>query len=157
VQLVPWTADEAGRYVRGRGVEDDAAIDRIVRDTAGYPYLLESEVELELEGKGSALALQLFFDRTTRWMKDPDLRTWTRRLAFLDEVTTETISRVLPFADPGKVLEWFKREASLRDPSSSRWAMLPVIRSKIRECVRNDSPGELEQLRTAAAPPPAAN
>ena len=39
-----------------------------------------------------------------------------------------------------EVLEWFKNEASIRSPHSHRgWSMLPIIRSRLREYVRNDS------------------
>lgn len=72
------------------------------------------------------------------------------RIAFLDEISLETIPRVLPSENPEAVLTWFKREASLRAPTAERWSMRPMIRTKLREYVRNDSPAKHAELSKAA-------
>ncbi|HEX3760004.1 MAG TPA: hypothetical protein VHW23_14915 [Kofleriaceae bacterium] len=149
IALAEFTHQEAEQYVRGRGVTDPEKVQRIVRDTAGYPFLLESEVDDELHGQSSALARELFVERTTQWMS-PQQKKWAIRLAFLDEVSIETIPRVLPKDDSEAVLAWFKREASLRAPTSERWTMRPMIRTKIREHVRNDSQAMYDELTRAA-------
>lgn len=80
----------------------------------------------------------------------PQQKQWAIRIAFLDEISLETIPRVLPSEDPEAVLTWFKREASLRAPTAERWSMRPMIRTKLKEYVRNDSPAKHGELTEAA-------
>jgi hypothetical protein len=149
IVLAELSPDEAAQYVRERGITDPAKVERIVRDTQGYPYLLESEVDDEIHGQSSALSRELFFERTTQWMSAQQ-KQWAIRIAFLDEISLETIPRVLPSENPETVLAWFKREASLRAPTAERWSMRPMIQTKLREYVRNDSPAKHAELTQAA-------
>lgn len=144
------SSEEAIQYVQSRGITDPEKVNRIVRDTAGYPYLLESEVDDEIHGQSSALSRELFFERTTQWMS-PQQKTWAIRLAFLAEISLERIPRVLPNENAEAVLAWFKRESSLRAPTADRWSMRPMIRSKLQEYVRNDSPAKFAELEKIAA------
>ena len=60
---------------------------------------------------------------------------------------------MLPGDDAGLVLDWFKKEASVRSPTATRWEVLPIIRSRICAYCKLDSPkryGEF-QARGAAA------
>jgi hypothetical protein len=148
VRLSELSPAEAAEYARSRGVTDAATIERLVKDTEGYPFLLQSEVDAALEGAGSALGLKTFYDRTTRWMTE-EARGWALRLAFLDEVSLDSIPRVIPDGDPEVVLAWFKNEASLRAPRAARWSMLPIIRSRFQALVRNDSPARFDALTRA--------
>lgn len=148
VALSELSAEETRSYLSGRGITDPAVVARIIDDTEGYPYLLQSEVEAELEGGSSALGIATFFDRTTRWMTE-EQRRWSLRLAFLDEITLETIPAVIDDADPADVLAWFKKEGSLRSRSAATWSMLPIIRSRLRTYVKNDSPGLFRALEQA--------
>lgn len=148
IVLTELSNNEAAEYVRERGISDPTKIERIVRDTAGFPYLLESEVADEIHGQSSALSRELFFERTTEWMS-PQQKQWAARIAFLDEISLETIPRVLPNDDPEVVLAWFKKEASLRAPTADRWSMRPMIRTKFKEYVQNDSPAKYAELTRA--------
>lgn len=153
IDLVELSSDEAEAYIRMRGIDRAEAVARIIRDTAGYPYLLAAEVDDELEGGSSALSRKNFFDRTTQWMTS-EQKDWSKRLAFLDEISLETIALVVPDLDRAgatKVLEWFKSEASLRSPSSSRWALRPMIKTKLKEYVQNDSQADYDELSKRAA------
>lgn len=62
IVLAEFSREEAAQYVRERGINDPAKVERIVRDTQGYPYLLESEVDDEIHGQSSALSRELFFE-----------------------------------------------------------------------------------------------
>jgi len=150
IALTSFTPDEARQYVVAHGIEPAATIDRIVTETAGFPYLLHAEVEAELKGGRTALALKMFFDRTTRCMND-DQKAWLRALSFLQTVDREAIQAVLPSEDADHVLEWFKAEASIRDPNAGKWSVLPIIRSRIQEYVRNDSEQQYADLQQAAS------
>jgi hypothetical protein len=110
---------------------------------------LNGILEAELEGGRTALALQHFFDRTTRWMT-PDERRWVRALSFLDVVNEQTIKVMMPDEPAAQILAWFKAEASIRSPTSTKWTVLPILRSRIQQAVRNDSP-DLERYRQQAA------
>ncbi|CAN5736859.1 hypothetical protein BH11MYX2_BH11MYX2_38720 [soil metagenome] len=149
IVLAEFSTAEAAQYVRERGIMDAEKVERIVTDTQGCPYLLESEVDDEIHGQSSALSRELFFERTTQWMSAQQ-KQWAVRIAFLDEISLETIPRVIPNVDPEAVLAWFKREASLRAPVADRWSMRPMIRSKLKEYVRNDSPAKHAELTKAA-------
>lgn len=153
IMLEELTRDEAEQYARLRGIERPETIERIIRDTAGYPYLLAAEVDDELDGGSSALSRKNFFDRTTQWMTE-EQKEWSKRLAFLDEVSLETIPRVIDVnrSETLKIMEWFKAEASLRSPSAARWSLRPMIRTKLREYVKNDSETLYEELMRAGSP-----
>lgn len=155
LRLQPFSRDEAEAFVRARGIASDAAVERILDDTAGYPYLLAGEVEGELDGAWTALGLKSFFDRTTRWMT-PTQRRWLTSLCFLDRVDLETIAEVLPDEDAERVLGWFKAESSVRSPTATRWEVLPIIRSRVCAYLKLDSPkrhGDLEaRARRVNAP-----
>jgi hypothetical protein len=67
----------------------------------------------------------------------------------------ETIPRVIADADrleTIRIMEWFKSEASLRSPTAARWSLRPMIRTKLREYVRNDSEALHDELTRAATP-----
>ncbi len=49
------------------------------------------------------------------------------------------------------VLEWFKSEASLRSPVASRWALRPMIKTKLKEYVQNDSQADYDELSRRAS------
>jgi hypothetical protein len=152
IMLEELTRDEAEQYARLRGVERPETIERIIRDTAGYPYLLAAEVADELNGESSALSRKNFFDRTTQWMTT-EQKEWSKRLAFLDEVSLDTIPRVIDVSQPETlaIMEWFKAEASLRSPRSRGWSLLPMIRTKLREYVKNDSETLYDELMRAGS------
>ena len=154
IRLRPFSEDEATAYLAASGISEPLAVERILRDTARYPYLLVGAVEAELDGGGSALSLKSFFDRTTRWMT-PRQRKWLVPLCFLEHVNEETIRVILPDDDPTAVLEWFKAEPSVRSPSASRWEILPIIRSKITAYVKLDSPRRYRELSELAERAPA--
>lgn len=146
IQLQCWTGTEARDYVRSRGIADESIAQRIVADTQGYPFLLVGEVEDELQGGRTAVGLQRFFDRTTRWMTAEQAE-WLQHLCFLESITIESIESVLPGEDAQQVQAWFEREASLRSPHASDWRLLPVIRSRILAYVENRSPRRFAELR----------
>ncbi len=149
VRLAPLSDCESEKYLRSLGISDPTVIARILKDSLGLPYLLAAEAEWEQHGGGSALGLQTFVDRTTRWMS-LEQRQWTIALAFLDEVNTDTVSCLLPDCNPVEVVEWFKQEPSIRSPEGNRWRMLPLIKSRIQASVKNDSPSRFSDYQERA-------
>jgi hypothetical protein len=150
VRLAPFSEEDSRRYLEALGIDDPYVKDRIIKDSHGLPFLLAAEAECELRGKGSALSLQKFVDRTTRWMTQ-EQRAWALALAFLDDVNADTVRCMLPDSEPMEVVEWFKKEASIRSPETEKWRMLPIIRSRIQASVENDSPSQYQTFKEMAA------
>ncbi len=152
LRLVRLSPAEAERYVRSRAITDDAVVSRLVAETEGFPLLLASEVESQLSGGSSALGLKRFFDRTTYAMS-PAQRGWLVKLCFLPRISLETIEIMIPGEPAAEILEWFKNDASSRSSESERgWVVIPIIRSRTMEYLRNDSPRlHREYLARAAA------
>lgn len=124
--------------------------ERILKDSLGLPFLLAAEAECERHGGGSALSLQIFVDRTTRWMSR-EQKTWALALAFLEDVNADTVRCMLPDSEPMEVVEWFKQEASLRSPETEKWRMLPLISSRLQASIQNDSPSQYQTYKEMAA------
>jgi hypothetical protein len=122
----------------------------VIKDSLGLPFLLAAEVECELRGRGSALSLQKFVDRATRWMTQ-EQKGWALALAFLDDVNADAVRCTLPDSEPMEVVEWFKKEASIRSPETGKWRMLPISRSRIQASVQNDSPSQYQTYKEMAA------
>lgn len=148
VQLAAFDDEVARAFCREHGLTDPDAIERIVRETQGYPFLLASEVQDEVGGGRGALALKGFVDRTTRWMT-PTQRTWFERLCFVDRVDEEVVARVLPDANPAEVMAWFMTEASVRDAHAEVWRVRPLIASRVQRFVETVAPGRARAWREA--------
>lgn len=149
LRLAPLRREEGEALIRSSGITTDAVVSRILDETACYPYLLMGEVEAELDGGSTALGLKNFFDRTTLWMT-PVQRKWLVPICFLDEINEESIAMMLPNEDAGIVLDWFKKEASVRSPTATKWEVLPIIRSRICAYCKLDSPKRYGELRDRA-------
>ncbi|MDP2269604.1 MAG: hypothetical protein Q8N23_10435 [Archangium sp.] len=99
--------------------------------TQGYPFLLTLAIEeAGAAGADSALFLRKFFDRTTRWMS-PREREWFERICYLERVDEDTLGPLFPGEDVGKIVDWFEREPSIRDPSTAFWRVRPLVREKV--------------------------
>lgn len=150
IRLSELSVDDASRYVRERGITDETTVKRIVDDTRGFPFLLATEVEAENSGGRSALTIEKFIARTTRWMTN-EQRDWLVHLSFLDAVNEDSIAVMLPGEDAKGVLDWFKREPSIRSPSGvAGWQVLPIVRSRVLAHVKLDSPRRYEELAQRA-------
>ena len=103
--------------------------DQLASYTDGYPFLVSVLCETK---DRSVTFYQRFYDRTTRWMSDVE-KEWVIPLCYLGRVDLQTIPLVLPNIDASIVMDWFKREASLRDPDESYYVISPLIRKMICE------------------------
>lgn len=110
----------------GYGEEELA---QLMTESLGYPFL----VKLLCEAKGASVSFyQQFFERTTRWM-GPTERDWVLPLCYLERITEESIPHMLPGVPASAVIEWFKHEASLRDPNANWYVIAPYIRRTLIE------------------------
>jgi len=104
-------------------------LDQLMKESLGYPFL----VNLLCEAKGGSVSFyQQFFERTTRWM-GPTEHAWVLPLCYLERITVESISHMLPSVSASAVIEWFKHEASLRDPNANWYVIAPYIRRTLIE------------------------
>ena len=107
---------------------------KLMEESLGYPFL----VNLLCEAKGGSVSFyQQFYERTTRWM-GPTEKEWVLPLCYLDKITEGSVAVMLPSAAPSSVLNWFKHEASLRDPSAEWYVIAPYIRRTLIECQRKE-------------------
>lgn len=139
IELKPFGHQEALELMRRRGVVQTEMCERIWEETQGYPFLLDLECEDALSGGRSALGLKLFFERLTRWMT-PIQKEWIVPMSFLEEINLESVSQMMPRQHPDAVLDWFKSEPAIRDPHAPVWRVLPFVRTRIQQYVKNDSP-----------------
>lgn len=115
------------------GYSDDE-VGKLMEESLGYPFL----VNLLCEAKGGSVSFyQQFYERTTRWM-GPTEKEWVLPLCYLDRITEESVATMLPNAAPSSVLNWFKHEASLRDPRAEWYVIAPYIRRTLIECHRKE-------------------
>jgi hypothetical protein len=107
--------------------------------TQGYPFLLSLVIEEAGLEADSALFLRRFHDRTTRWMS-PREREWFERVCYLEVVNEDTLGPLFPGQDVRLVQDWFEREPSIRDPTSSVFRVRPLIRDKVLRYLELRSP-----------------
>jgi hypothetical protein len=92
------------------------------------------------------MTLQMFYDRTTRWMNDAE-KLWLEYVIFLDQVNIRTLRAILPEGiEPKQVMDWFQREGSIRDPFASHYQVREFIRSRLCEYIENYDPDRYEEL-----------
>lgn len=104
-------------------------ITTLLEESQGYPFL----VNLLCEAKGGTVSFyQQFYERTTRWM-NPLEKSWVLPLSYLDRITESSIQKMIPDAPAHAVMDWFKKEASLRDPNAEWYTIAPYIRRTLAE------------------------
>lgn len=131
IPVKPLARTEFDALVNSLGVTDEQELEQAWSDTEGYPFTVHLWVEEHLAGGKSAVMLQRFYDRTTRWLTQQQ-KVWLERLMFLDRVDMQTLPIALEgITEPTKVLEWFRHEASLRDTHSDVFRVRPYIRSRL--------------------------
>ena len=142
IRLEPFPTEISRRMFLDSGYSDND-LPQLIKESMGYPFL----VKLLCEAKGGSVSFyQQFYDRTTRWM-GPIERKWVLPLCYLDRITHESISRILPGVSPSAVLDWFKHEASLRDPNAEWYVVAPYIRRTLTEYHRKEiGPKKSEEL-----------
>jgi len=107
----------------------EADLPTLLSESQGYPFL----VTLLCEAMGGSVSFyQQFYERTTRWMA-PTEKSWVLPLCYLDRITEASVSAMLPDSPATAVIEWFKHEASLRDPNAQWYVIAPYIRRTLKE------------------------
>ena len=128
IRLEPFPDDVAEKMFREAG-HPDSEIPTLIEDSQGWAYV----VSLLCEAKGGDVSFyQQFYERTTRWMT-PIQKQWVTPLCYLDEVTLPAIEAMLPDVPAAAVMEWFRHEASLRDPRAKCLVIAPYIRRTLKE------------------------
>ena len=111
-----------------------AARERVFRESMGYPWLVEDVLEnLAPAGHIPAVAYDRFFDRVSRFMGDTE-RSWFKELCYLDRITVTSVREFLDLTNNNEaqqVLDWFKREHSIRSSESEHRVVWPYIRYRV--------------------------
>lgn len=136
INVQPFELDDGIRYLRKAGYQREEA-ETIYKKCAGYPFLLSLFAEHRSNAEQqTALFYQRFFERTTHWMTGTE-KDWFLTLSYLDKINKATIESMLPNAEPNVVLEWFRKEGSVRDVNAEHYAVQPFIREMIMAYHRN--------------------
>lgn len=153
VRLEPLDRDHIKEMLEANMLDGDLdeLSEKILEDTDGYPFLVETVIEEGGREDISVLSLKKFYDRQTHWMS-PTQRRWLEHLCFLDQINMETIPRVLPDGDAKEVHEWFRQEGSIRDVNSSVWLVRPFVRTRVLKYFQSIDPAEFRKLEEAAQP-----
>jgi hypothetical protein len=152
IELSALSRSELDGLVEAYGVDSAEIKERALKDTQGFPYYVELWMQEAEETKGpprrpSALMLQMFHDRTTRWMNDEE-KEWLRQILFLDAVHVRSLERMLTKSDMAKtVFTWFERERSVRDVTSDSFRVREFLRSRLVEYIRVCDPDLHDTLK----------
>ncbi len=101
----------------------------LIEESQLTPFL----VTLLCEAKGGSVSFyQQFYERTTRWLK-PEEKNWVLPLCYLDKITEASIPEMITDTPASNIIEWFEKEASLRDPNAEWYTIAPYIRRTLKE------------------------
>jgi hypothetical protein len=133
IRLERFTDEVAQQMFQNAGYSEED-IPKLMSDSQRYPFLVNLLCEVK---NGGVSFYQQFYDRTTRWMSQIE-KEWVLPLCYLDQINQATIQAMLPHAPASVVMEWFKREASLRDPNAEWYSIAPYIQRTLREYHRKE-------------------
>ena len=149
-EITTFDKDSCIEYLNNVNIFDETAIDRLINDTEGYPYMLYLEATAYKDGGDiGAHKKKLFYDRITKWMDDNE-KEWFESLCFLDVINADTVSKMLPNDDASHVFKWFTNQASIRDSKSTQYRVKPFLKSKTIDYLQNISPENYNELRELA-------
>lgn len=127
IQLEPFSREEGILFLEAAGYSNDEAA-TLFTEANGYPFVLSLLCDFKSnQGDRPATFYQQFFDRTTQWMTDQQ-KEWLLPLCYLDAVNLSSIGKMLPNATAEVVMDWFRKEASVRDVKSASFRVDPYIR-----------------------------
>ena len=133
------------------GIRDPAEIERVWRDTQGYPFYVQLWIEEMESGGRNALMLKRFHDRTTRWMSIEEKR-WLLYTLFLDAVNIRSLRAMLGDAEEAAVaFHWFEQEASVRDTAGASFRVREYLRSRLLDYLRVSDPDRFDELQCKAS------
>lgn len=123
--------------------------ERAWRDTQGYPFYLQLWIEEQTSGGRSAIMLQRFHDRTTRWMTKQQ-KEWLQQIIFMSEINIRTLKRFFSNEEAEEVFQWFKNEGSIRDTTGTTFCVREYLRSRLLDYLRITNPDRFDQLERQA-------
>lgn len=135
IPLSPFTEKEAVELLTNGGFSEAESL-RIYQETYGYPYLISLIIEGGTNNKPQpAVYLDSFYERTSRWMNAIQKK-WFSEVCYLNAVNHETLKIVFPRYSEEQieeVMNWFRKESSIRDRNDPNFTVNPLIRRKILE------------------------
>lgn len=146
VTLAPFSEEEATAWMAERHIAPERFAE-LWEASRGYPFLLDALAE---GPQASMLSLRRFADRVTRWMSPTEQR-WLQEVVHLDRVDADTLRAAFDPAEVPRVLAWFEREASVRDPDAPVWRVRPSIREKLLALQRGREPSAFAARQQRAA------
>jgi hypothetical protein len=151
IELAPLSRCEMDQLVESYGVRAQDEKERAWRDTQGYPFYVQLWIEEAASGGRSAVMLQRFHDRTTRWMSERE-KGWLQHALFLNEVNIRTLREMLGNEqEAAEAFRWFEREGSVRDTHGNAFRVREYLRSRLIDYLQVSDPDHCELLRQKGA------
>lgn len=148
--IKPFSREEVNELLEKFDVFDPAEKERAWVDTRGYPYYVALWADEMSAGGRSAVMLQEFYSRITKWMTDRQ-RGWLDQLVHMRDINLSTLRAVFDEGEAEEVMSWFEGEASVRDPGASSYTVNKYTRSRIVEYLALRDPDGFEALAGKAA------
>ena len=150
ISLTPLSRSEMDELVAKHGIVTKNEMNRVWRDTEGYPFYVQLWLEETNDGGRSAVMLKRFHDRTTRWMNKQQKR-WLGYTLFLDSVDRRSLKLVLGTEDEANdAYEWFENEGSIRDTTSSAFRVRPYLCSRLLDYLKISDPDLYDELKLSS-------
>lgn len=150
IVIKPLSKEEVNEVLEKLDVHDPVEKERAWIDTNGYPYYLALWAE-ELDAGGrSAVMLNQFYSRITKWMTSRQ-RGWLDQLVHMQTINLSTLKAVFDTNEAEEVMSWFENEASVRDPKTSSYTVREYTRSRILEYLALRDPDGYQTLARNAA------
>jgi len=127
IQLEPFSREEAILFLENAGYSHEEA-STLFDESNGYPFVLSLLGDFKSnQGARPAMFYQQFFERITHWMTTQQ-KEWLLPLCYLDVVNHSSIGEMIPTAVPSTIMDWFRKEASVRDVKAPSFRVDPYIR-----------------------------
>jgi len=147
IELKAFSDKEARGYLKQKGIKKLQDIKRIINKSHNLPLLLEILSDAVLNNT-EAKWVEDYFERITAHMDDQQ-KEWLKKFSFLDtRVDQDTISVMVGNNkdEAKKAFEWFIKEGTAYINTSEGWEVDPIVRSLVREKVKQDSLLETQNL-----------
>ncbi|KIP86724.1 hypothetical protein SN15_05770 [Stenotrophomonas maltophilia] len=148
--LKPLAKAEVDELLTGMGIDDPKEHERAWKESSGLPYHLSLLIDEVDSGGRSSTSLKELHERVVMWMSPREVA-WLHQVLYMDSVQVEALEQVFGSErEAEEVRRWFESEGSILDPASPELAMLPSVRSRLREYLEGRDRRKTKELKARA-------